>query len=91
MNIGLELSTSEGCAWRAIYLSVLRRNDLYHVPERRQFAHLGIDPSSSRANIFGAVGSCHFRFFLPFAIWRQNQWYICTLWQRFLHSLDGRF
>lgn len=83
------IDTARHCAWRAIYVAVRRMDGNWEY--RHQIAHLGIDPTASRASIFGAVGRFHFRIPLPFTHWRYKQWHIKTLWQRFLQSLDGRY
>lgn len=92
---GLEISTAKGCAWRAVYFATLTIGGdaagWKRPVERRQFAHIGIDPTASRANIFGAIGRLSFHVNIPCMSWKQSQWHIRTLWQRAIRSLDGRF
>lgn len=92
-----QIETARDCAWRAFYISVRSSHDGTRANEfRRQIFHLGIDPTSSRASVFGAIAPtlrCRrsFRLYLPFMGWRANQCRLRTWWQRRVHRLDGRF
>jgi hypothetical protein len=96
--IGVEVSTAQGCAWRAVYVAVLFiEGDAasYMRPvTRRQVAHIGIDPMPQAA-VFGGVAwgrwGWSFRARLPFMAWRSGQCRLRTKWQRAVKSLDGRF
>ena len=94
----LEITTANGCAWRAIYIAV-RRHFECGTQYRAQIAHIGIDPNiSGRAEIFGGLAwgrrGVSFRLRVPFSTYRCGDGLRAALHQRvrtWLHSIDGRF
>lgn len=92
--LSLSIQGAGRCAWRALYFSLGSGYD------RRQFAHIGIDPTASGGpQLFGGLGSFSFRFVLPHISWREVGEYeyapevkaVYQLQQRLLRRLDGRF
>lgn len=78
----MKIQYAEKCAWRAFYCIT---NKGY------QFAHLGIDPTASKPNIFGSLLSMQFRIYLPFMYWEANESRLKRKWRNWITSLDGRF
>lgn len=95
----IQLVTAKRCAWRAAYIHVgpMNRDGF----RSRQVAHLGIDPmcSTDAPELFGRLGSWHFRTRLPRISWifvvRSGYspvvMKLYKLQQSFWHGLDGRY
>lgn len=68
----LKVAFATGCAWRAVYVSVRSEWDAgVQRPVYRQVFRLGIDPTASVPNVFGAIGfEKVIRGRLPFVSWR---------------------